>query len=256
MKAALIQMDLAWHDHAANLRKAGEMIAEAVKREATVAILPEMFASGFSMDTEKAVEEPDGPTVEGLSKIASTHGIAIVAGLALRYSPDEPPVNTALVFGRDGSILAHYHKCHPFSPAGEDIRYKAGDGPVVFNLDGTPVSVFICYDLRFPELMRSVADRTLVHIFIANWPAGRRRHWEALLPARAIENQCFVLGVNRTGTDGNSIEYHGGSMAFGPTGLTLLRAGQAEGVYYTEFDPAEAQEARDEFPVLKDRRTG
>lgn len=249
-----MQMNTAWHDPETNLSRADEMVEEAASRNADIALLPEMCTSGFSMNLEMAAEPSDGLSAKGLAAIAHRHGINLIAGLSLRDKGEELARNCALVFDRDGSQVAQYTKCHPFSPSGEDIRYRAGSEPVVFSLAGAASSVFICYDLRFPELMRSVAESVQVMYVIANWPAGRSRHWNALLTARAIENQCFVLGINRTGTDGNGIDYDGGSLAVGPTGMIHLRAGAAESVEIVEFDPAEVGQARAEFPALKDRR--
>jgi len=249
-----LQMDTAWHDPEGNITRADELVAEAAERNADVAVLPEMCTSGFSMDPEKAAEPEGGQSVMGLASIARNNRINLIAGVALRESGQEKARNSALVFNRKGEIVSRYTKCHPFSPSGEDLRYEAGVDPVVFELEGVRSSVFICYDLRFPEIMRSVAESVQVMYVIANWPAGRARHWHTLLTARAIENQCFVLGVNRTGTDGNGIVYEGGSLAVGPTGMVLLRAGAAEGVELVEFDPAETEQARAEFPALKDRR--
>jgi predicted amidohydrolase len=254
MKVALVQMDVAWHKPGENLEKARALVAEAASRGANVAVLPEMFVTGFTMDTEVAAEAPGGPSSLALKDIAREEGINLIAGLALMGKVSEGPFNSALVIKRNGEISAEYRKCQPFSPVGEDFRYQAGPGPMVFDLEGSPSSVFICYDLRFPELMRSVAAQVLMMFFIANWPAARARHWNTLLTARAIENQCFVIGANRTGTDGNSIHYDGGSLIVGPTGLVLQRAGASEGIYMAEFNPEEASSAREEFPALKDRR--
>ena len=254
MRTAILQMNTAWHDPESNLSRVDEMVAEAASRNADVAVLPEMCTTGFSMDLEMAAEPSEGLSAKGLAAIAHRHGINLIAGLSLREEGEEMARNCALVFDRGGTRVAEYTKCHPFSPSGEDIRYRAGAEPVVFDLEGAATSVFICYDLRFPELMRSVAESVQVMYVIANWPAGRARHWHTLLTARAIENQCFVLGINRTGTDGNGIDYDGGSLAVGPTGMVLLRAGSAESVEIVEFHPEEVGQARAEFPALKDRR--
>jgi predicted amidohydrolase len=247
-------MDMAWHDPRLNLAKAEAMIEEAADRNADIAVLPEMSMSGFSMDIEKAAEPRNGISVKGLANIAKQYKMNIIAGLSLREKGQEKACNSALIYTSDGNILGEYKKCHPFTPAGEDIRYEAGLEPVVFNLAGADSSVFICYDLRFPELMRSVAESVQVMYIIANWPAGRARHWHTLLTARAIENQCFVIGLNRTGTDGNNIGYNGESLVVGPTGMIMLRSGVAEGVELIEFDPKEALQARAEFSALRDRK--
>ena len=209
MRAALIQLNTAWHDPEDNLRKAGQLVSDASSAGATLAVVPEMFLTGFSMS-------PDAPSggdsaTGSLKAIAKECGINVIAGYALKRGDGDRPENVARVFDSGGDVVATYSKVHPFSYAKEDIHYMAGEGPVVFELDGVPMSAFICYDLRFPELFRAVAREVRLMLVLANWPASRQEHWTALLKARAIENQCFVLGVNRTGRDGNGIEYIGGS---------------------------------------------
>lgn len=253
MKAALLQMDIAWEAKEENLAKAGELLRRAAKEGCDVAVLPEMFSTGFSMGAAPLAEEEDGPTAAFLSGLAGECSMNVIAGFAARggFSVRR---NVAHVYGRDGRLLASYAKMHPFCLAGEHEHFAAGAGPVVFELDGVPSSVFICYDLRFPEDMRPVAREALVVFVIANWPSSRREHWGALLKARAIENQCFVGGVNRTGTDGNQIEYSGGSAVYGPMGEAVCSAGQGEELLLCEFDPASAQRVRKQYPFLEDMR--
>jgi predicted amidohydrolase len=186
--------------------------------------------------------------------MASEHKINIVGGYPALYPGEEKGRNLAAAYGRDGERVALYQKMHPFPLAGEDRHYLAGKGPVVFALDGTPSSVFICYDLRFPEAMRKVAKEVSLMFFIANWPAQRAEHWDMLLRARAVENQCFVAGVNRVGTDGNGIAYSGVSAIFGPTGNMLCRGSDKEEIIFCEIDPGEAESVRAEYPFLGDMR--
>ncbi len=258
MKAALIQMSPLWERPETNLEAAGELLGRAAQGGADVAVLPEMFQTGFTMNTAAMAEDEDGPTARFLSDRARELGINIIAGFSARV-PDTPADNSparnlAHVYGRDGRLLASYEKMHPFSYADEDRHYTSGGGPVVFELDGMAATVFICYDLRFPEALRTVAPKVEAAFYIANWPASRAAHWEALLTARAIENQCFLVGVNRRGTEPSGISYSGGSTVISPMGETLCRATEDEDLLVCEFEPAEVKKTREKFPFLGDIR--
>lgn len=260
MRIALIQMDTAWHDHGENRIKAEAMLSRAAAEGCGVAVLPEMFASGFSMSLDEAAEPTGGPTMRMLAEASKRHSIHIIAGLALRDKGEALGRNAALVYSPEGKLIANYTKMHPFSYAGEHERYAPGAMPLVFDLDDAQASafihasVFICYDLRFPEAFRRVAKAASMIFMIANWPASRGAHWDALLRARAIENQCFVAGVNRTGTDGNGITYAGGSAVYGPLGEDIMRAGDEESVIVAEIDIKEVERVRRGFPFLSDMR--
>ncbi|MEJ2315100.1 MAG: carbon-nitrogen family hydrolase [Nitrospirota bacterium] len=253
MKAALLQMDIAWESKGENLAKAGELLRHAGKGGCDVAVLPEMFSTGFSMGAAALAEAEDGNTAAFLSGIAEECSMNVIAGFAAKGGT-RGSRNVAHAYGRDGRLLASYTKMHPFCIAGEHEHFEAGAGPVVFELDGVPSSVFICYDLRFPEALRRVAREALLVFVIANWPSSRAGHWNALLRARAIENQCFVAGVNRTGSDGNQLEYSGGSAVYGPLGEDVCSAGQGEELLLCEFDPSYAKTVRKQYPFLKDMR--
>jgi predicted amidohydrolase len=253
MRVALIQLDTAWEHKPANLKRAEELIANAAEQGCDLAVLPEMFSTGFSMNVKDIAEDEDGPTASFLSGAAKKHSINIIGGFSAKGT-DAKGRNVAHAYGREGELLASYAKMHPFCLAGEDKHYEAGDSPVVFELDGTPSSMFICYDLRFPEAMRAIARKVKVLFFIANWPAERAEHWSALLRARAIENQCFVVGANRIGTDPNGLEYSGGSAIYGPEGRKICSASATCQIHVCEFDPAGADAVRSELPFLDDMR--
>ena len=253
MKAALIQLDARWEDKKTNLLRAGRLVSRASEEGCDVAVLPEMFSTGFSMDAGKIAEPEDGPAARALAEMATRGNINVIAGFAA-LGGGKLGRNVAHAYGRDGGLLASYSKMHPFSHAGEHMHYEPGARPVLFNLDGTTASVFICYDLRFPEAMRRVARDVQAIFVIANWPAERTGQWVALLRARAIENQCFVIGLNRTGTDGNALHYDGSSCVFGPMGEELCRATAREEFITCEFDPGEAGRVRAKYPFLKDMK--
>jgi predicted amidohydrolase len=253
MKVALIQLDIAWENKQANFEKTEGIIKEAARRGCDVAVLPEMFSTGFSMNVKGIAEDEDGPTSSFLSGVAKKYSINVIGGFTAQ---GKGPMgkNVAHAYGRDGGLLASYSKMHPFCLAGEHEHYEAGGGPVVFSLDGMPSSVFICYDLRFPEAMRAVAREVNAVFVIANWPSERVEHWRTLLKARAIENQFFVVGLNRTGTDANGIGYPGASGVFSPDGQEICAGADTEKLVVCEFDPREAERLRSDFPFLDDMR--
>jgi predicted amidohydrolase len=254
MKIALIQFNSIWEDKKANFQRAADFVRRAAEEKCAVVVFPEMFATGFSMDLSAVAEEGYGETPAFLAKLARDHCITIIAGFAMMVPGDNKAMNMALVFNPKGKPEATYTKIHPFSPAGEDKHFIAGEHTVIFKIDGVPCSVFICYDLRFPETFRKVAKEAQAVFVLANWPSTRKEHWETLLKARAIENQCFIIGVNRTGTDGNGLHYPGASAVFGPLG-GLVRAGNDTEEFLTaEIEPSEVAKVRAEFPFLNDMK--
>jgi len=252
MKIALVQMDIRWEDREANLERAGSFLEDAARGGADAALLPEMFTTGFSMNPVAHDDNEDGRTHSFLSGIARRLGINIVAGYGVVNKAGGKGRNIARAYGRVGEAAGTYVKMHPFSHAGEDRHFEAGTSPALFALDGVPASVFICYDLRFPEVFRQVAREARLVCVLANWPASRDDHWISLLKARAIENQCFVAGVNRAGTDGSGLSYRGHSAIFGPSGETVCSCGEAEEVRICSLDPDEAERVRAKYPFLKD----
>ena len=248
MKTALIQLDIEWEDKEKNLSRIESFIKKAASDGCGVAVLPEMCITGFSMNTDITSELPNGPSQKKIAGFAEKYNINIIAGLVEKTG--EKSANTAAVIDRTGNIIAKYAKNRLFDFAGEQKFHMPGISQEVFNIDRVPCSVFICYDLRFPELFRKVAKDVSVIFVIANWPAVRQKHWKALLKARAIENQCFIIGVNRTGTDGNGIEYSGGSAIFSPDGDIVSTPNPKEEYSVFEFDTDMVSEHRKKFPFL------
>jgi len=251
MKVAGIQMDLAWEDPERNFQRAREMMAVARDAGARLAVLPEMFATGFSMEAE-LVAGYAGETRQFLSGLARELDLFILAGYA---EPADPrPSNACSIFGPTGGEVLHYRKLHPFSMAGEDERFLAGESLATAELEGIRITALICYDLRFPEPFRAAAADTDLFCVLANWPVPRRHHWSRLLEARAIENQAYVLGVNRVGS-GGGLEYSGDSSLRDPMGTELAGAEPgAEAVVEGEVHPAEVMRIRGRFGFLADRR--
>jgi predicted amidohydrolase len=256
VKVAMVEMDIAWESKEANLARAREFVKKASEEKCDIVVFPEMFASGFSMNVTAIAEEEHGETSTLFSGLAREYGLNLIAGLAIKKAGEARARNCALAYDRSGRLLANYSKQYPFTFAGEDRHYAAGTDSVLFSVDGMPSSVFICYDLRFPEAFRSVARDVHAIFVIANWPSSRIDHWETLLRARAVENQCFVIGVNRTGSDGNGITYPGASHVYDPLGKDIPSVRIQEELLTAEFDPREVIRIREQFPFLSDMRMG
>jgi predicted amidohydrolase len=256
MNIALLQMNLEWEAKEANLIKAARFIVKAKEQGADIAVLPEMFTSGFSVKAQVLAEKEHGWTHDFLSAMARDNDLNLLAGYQVRRAGEKRARNVARAYDRTGRLLATYTKMHPFSYAEEDRNFLPGEGPVVFPLDGVPSSVFICYDLRFPEAFRQVAREAALVFVIANWPSSRSDHWTALLKARAIENQCLMVGVNRSGEDGNGLSYAGRSQVISPLGEELCACGETEEVLVCSTAPLDVERVRAEYPFMKDMRTG
>jgi omega-amidase len=252
MKLAAAQMNITWHDRSANHEKVRQMAAQAKKAGAELLVLPEMFSTGFSMDTSITAEFLDGVTPTLLRRLARELGLAIVGGFVLARD-DGGPQNVSLAVDSNGNDLALYAKIHQIGLLGEDQSYQPGDWPVPFSLGALNAVCFVCYDLRFPELFRLVVDRCELIMIIASWPAVRQPHWDLLLRARAAESQCFVVGVNRVG-QGGDLNFIGGSAIIDPLGQVLAHGGDKETLIVADIDPAKVAEVRSSMPFLKDRK--
>jgi len=248
LRVALGQYDVGWQHPDASLARADAMVRDASARGAQLVVLPEMCATGFTMDARQWAEPLSGDRAKRLGAMARQAGVSIIAGLAARDA--DGPRNAAVVIDASGEIDAVYYKQRLFGYGGEDVPYKAGDEPVVVTVGGVRLSPFVCYDLRFPELFRAVARDVDALVLIANWPAARRAHWDVLVRARAIENQCYMVAVNRTG-EGGGIAYDGGSAAYDPWGEPLI-ADEGSPAPIVEIRTAEVDRVRRKFPFLED----
>jgi len=253
MRLACCQLDIAWEDKAANYRRVESLLAAAQLAPGTLVLLPEMFATGFTMNAEAAAESIAGPTAEFLADLARRNRLWVQAGVVLREEDVPRPRNEALVFSHEGRLAARYAKMHLFSFAGEPEHYAPGESPVLFSWSGGSVAPAICYDLRFPEFFRgAAAGGAEILTVIACWPAAREEHWLTLARARAIENQCYVGAVNRCGAEPSGTAYSGRSQIIDPRGAILADAGSEEGVIQAEIDLDELRRYRQEFPALRD----
>ena len=253
MHVTAIQLDIAWEDKPANFERVRQLVGAARPEAGGLLVLPEMFATGFSMDVARIHEGRERETETFLAGMAREHSAYVIGGV-VNLGPDGRGRNEAVVFGPDGSEVARYAKMHPFSFGGEPEHYSPGDRVVTCRIGEFTAAISICYDLRFPELYRAavLAGADLL-VVIANWPAPRAAHWTALLAARAIENQAYVVGVNRCGNDLKHT-YAGHSQIIGPRGTVLADAGEQEGSITAALDLESLKAYRREFPALSDIR--
>lgn len=256
MKVALLQTDIAWEDREANLEALPPQLEAAAAGGARLLILPETFSVGFSMDAARVAESPDGPSTAFLRTHARRLGVWIAGSIPVRTRADARPHNTLVVAGPAGE-LDRYRKIHLFTHHGEHEHYAPGDAPFVRAIEGVRIAFFVCYDLRFADAFWDLADRVDAYVVVANWPEARREHWRVLLRARAIENQAYVLGVNRVGGAGDATcpTHAGDSAIIDPIGRVLVEAARDPTTLLGELDPARVAETRRHFPALRDRRT-
>jgi predicted amidohydrolase len=253
MRVAAIQHDIAWEDPAGSFELVRPMIAEAVAGGADLIAVTEMFSTGFSMNAPLVAEPLDGPGASFLVEQAMTHGVTLVGSVPTRHPSFELPVNLMTVAEPNGDVH-HYAKIHPFTFSGEGEHYSAGSSFLTVGIGGVRCTFFICYDLRFADEFWVNADTTDLFVIVANWPAARQLHWDTLVRARAIENQAYVLAANRIGTDGNGLDYRGGSTLIDPLGEIIASAHDQPAVVTGEVDPAIVADVRNRFPFANDRR--
>lgn len=250
MFLAAVQFDIAWEDKPRNHALVADLVHGAGLPRGALIVLPELFDTGFSFALERIV---DDRTLPWAADLARRTGSWIQVGFATRGA-DGRGRNCAVILRPDGSIGPTYEKLHPFGFGRETEYFTGGTRIVLAEVGGLVAAPFICYDLRFPEAMRhAVAAGAELLTFAANWPDARHAHWRALLIARAIENQAFVVGVNRTGRDPH-LAYAGGSIIVGPTGEILAEAGREPTVLTATVDPHALRSWRRTFPALRDQR--
>jgi omega-amidase len=259
MKVAGVQHDVVWEDRAATLRHLEPLVGTAAAAGARLVVLTEMFPTGFSMEPARVAEPEAGPTTDFLLRRAAAEGVWLCGSVAIWPAGTDPvapgvrAVNRFLLAGPGGS-LAVYDKLHPFTYAGEHQHYAPGtQRGILLDVEGLRVAPFVCYDLRFADEFWDLAPAVDCYVVVANWPAARRAHWQALLVARAIENQAYVVGVNRVG-EGGGVAYAGDSRVVAPSGEVLAGAAEIETVLLAEVDPAVVARTRARYPFLADRR--
>jgi omega-amidase len=258
-----IQAILQWEDRQANLQQFEDKI-NAIEEKTELVILPEMFSTGFSMNPEMFAENMNGPTVNWMRRIAGEKKIILTGSIIIE---DDSRFYNRLIWMLPGGEYGYYDKRHRFAFAGEDKYYSSGSRRLIASAKGWKINLQICYDLRFPVWSRQSSPPPILHemergiggepeydllIYVANWPERRSHAWKILLQARAIENQCFVIGVNRVGNDGHDIYHSGDSMIVDPLGEVLYSSAHAEDVYTYTLKKEKLEEVRNKLPFLKD----
>ncbi len=244
---ALLQTELAWHDAAKNRDQIDQKLSQ-LRDGIDLVVLPEMFSSGFTMEAAAVAESMDGLTVSWLLAKSKDMGLAICGSLVIEV---EGTYRNRFVFVDKGEILAVYDKRHLFRMADEHLTFTAGKDQSLFEWKGITVMPRVCYDLRFPVWSRS--SNAELQIYVANWPSPRIAAWDKLLMARAIENQCYVIGVNRIGDDEKGISYSGHSAVVDGKGDVIANGVEGNDEWiYASLDISELRRFREKFPVHMD----
>lgn len=250
MKVSFLQIPIVWEKPVKN-RNVIQQWMQSANDLGDLLVLPEMFTSGFTMQPEKVAETMQGETIQWMMELASTYEIAITGSLVIL---EDTHFYNRMVFVHPNGKVDCYNKRHLFKMAGEHQSYTAGRLPMVVHYQDWKICLQVCYDLRFPVFSRNTQDYDLL-IYVANWPAPRIQAWEVLLRARAIENQCYVIGVNRIGQDANQLNYPGQSAIMDAFGNVVTEAIAQEGIFQTTLSLSSLQEIRKKLPFLQDRDT-
>jgi omega-amidase len=257
LNISLIQTSLHWENKPVNLEMLGKKI-ESIPGKTELIILPEMFSTGFSMENVRLAETMSGPTLEWMKKTAAGKGAIITGSIIVREGDGhESKFYNRLIWMLPTGEYGFYDKRHLFAYGKEDQHYTPGKKRLIASVNGWKINLQICYDLRFPVWSRQSPAETKqpeydLLIYVANWPTARVHAWRTLLQARAIENQSFVIGVNRTGIDGRGLEYPGESMVVDPLGAPLQVLGASEEIYSLILERGKLDDIRMKFPFLRD----
>jgi omega-amidase len=252
-----IQSTLHWEDKKANLQMFEQKISS-ISQPTEIVVLPEMFSTGFSMQPEKLAETMDGETLQWMRRVAAQKKIILTGSLIIEENKN---YYNRLVWVLPNGQVGYYDKRHLFAYGDEDRHYTPGEKRLIASVNGWKVNLLVCYDLRFPVWSRQSPPASVeagsgpeydVLIYVANWPEKRVQAWTTLLRARAIENQCYVIGVNRTGDDGKKIHYSGESMAIDPLGEILYHKKDEEDIFTVTLDKSYLEKAREKFPFWRD----
>lgn len=252
LSLSLVQTALVWEDKAANLHHLEAQLA-LLQGKTQVVVLPELFSTGFSMRTETLAETMDGPTVQWMRAMAQQLQLIITGSVMIK---EEGHCYNRLLWMLPTGVLGYYDKRHLFALADEDRHYRRGTKRLIASVNGFKINLQICYDLRFPVWSRQRSTEGAPEydllIYVANWPERRRLAWMSLLQARAIENQCYVIGVNRIGEDGHHIYHSGDSMVIDPNGEILFTKKDEPCVHTVTISKEQLQGYRQQFPFLRD----
>ena len=251
LSVSIVQTALFWEDKERNLSMLEEKIL-GIPEKTHMVILPEMFSTGFSMKPELLAEKMDGPTMNWMKRMAASKKVILTGSLIIEESGN---YYNRLVWMLPNGNKGYYDKRHLFAYAGEDQHYTPGNKRLITSVNGWKIHVQICYDLRFPVWARQQTKETPEYdllVYVANWPERRNHAWKTLLTARAIENQCYTIGVNRVGEDGNQINHSGDSMLVDPLGTVLFSNEHEELVRSFDLTKDPLNEVRNKFPFWKD----
>jgi predicted amidohydrolase len=253
-----IQTNLNWENKRANLEMLEEKIST-VYQKTEIVILPEMFSTGFSMNAAALAEKMDGPAVEWMKRVSSENRVILTGSLIIE---DDQKYYNRLIWMMPNGEYGYYDKRHLFAYSGEDKEFSSGNKRLITSVKGWKLNMQVCYDLRFPVWARQAVEKDPaagyeydVLVYVANWPERRSHAWKTLLCARAIENQCYVIGVNRVGKDGNDIYYSGNSLVIDPLGEVLYHMADDEDVFTITLQRERLDEVRTKFPFIKDADT-
>lgn len=248
LKVTIIQTELIWQDIESNLAMFDTKV-DAVEDDTHLIVLPEMFTTGFSMNAAELAQDMKGSSVEWLKDKSRRKNVNIVGSIIAK---EEGKFFNRLIWAKPEGRIFTYDKKHLFRMAGEEKVYTAGQENIIVELLDWKIRPFVCYDLRFPVWTRNISNQYDAAIFIANWPERRTWHWKLLLQARAIENQCYVVGVNRVGIDGNGHPYSGDSSIIDPWGNILFQKSNEVCTHTAALSYGTLQKAREAFPVWMD----
>jgi predicted amidohydrolase len=248
----IIQTDLVFENKAANLERLKTKI-ENIEQRTEIVVLPEMFSTGFSMQPELFAETMEGETVQWMKDIAETNKIIVTGSIIIE---EDGQYFNRLVWMLPNGQLGYYDKRHLFAYGEEDKHYTGGNKRLIASVKGWKINLLICYDLRFPVWSRQQSGENETEydllIYVANWPERRSHAWKTLLCARAIENQCYVAGVNRVGKDNKNIYHSGNSLVIDPLGQVLYHMADEEDVFTITLQKEDLDKARTQFPFWKD----
>jgi len=247
LRISLVQTALIWQQPKANCEHISKMLEEN-STQTDLIVLPEMFNSGFTLDAKKVAETMDGPTVQRMQKLAIDHHCAVTGSIVIGVDGSN---YNRMIFATPDGKLQYYDKKHLFRMANEQDRYAAGDKKLTINWRGWRIGLFVCYDLRFPVWCRSQNSVDLM-LFVASWPAVRSYPWQILLKARAMENLCYVCGVNRIGVDDNDIHYSGDSGVLDMAGKDLLQLADEDSIKTISLSAEKLERFRAVFPAHLD----
>jgi len=251
LRISMIQSHIIWEDVEENICYYGELLRR-IRGKADIAVLPELFTTGLSMRA-KELSEPDyGKTVTSIKKYAKDYNVAITGSFMATDEDTQKYYNRAFFITPEGDEY-YYNKRHLFSMAGEDKCFSPGSERLIVNYHGWNICLMVCYDLRFPVWSRNVGNEYDLLIYVANWAESRKKVWKTLLQARAIENMCYVCGVNRIGVDAREFKYHGGSAIYSFKGKKMYGAKEQDELTLTgSISLEELNNFRQKFPAWKD----